>query len=185
MTKLVLLLCLAVLVAGSAYAQSMTGTRKIVLGNAAGERVQIGTVNFTDAGHQKTAFTVDIAPEFGEYFLAMRPFRCLSGPQQRLCWFPVNREAQVISATDLVPLEYALMFMRTKPASQHLNPFNGVYYKLAWAGDKLTGTLHDVDMDPFITPDSVPPERRVRPLRPSDLSVGDASTHWLPMMSIE
>ncbi len=163
---------------------AMTGVKNIVLSNPAGEQVNIGTVTFADAGNAQSRFTVAIAPEFGEYFLAMRPFRCLAGKTQQLCWFPVNREPQVISATDLVPLEYALMFMRTKPASLHLNPFNGVYYKMAWSDEGLTGTVQDVDMDPFITPDAVPLERRVRPLRPQDLSPGDPRSHWLPTLTI-
>lgn len=180
------LTCLSLLMASSAApAQSMAGVKNIILANPAGERIQIGKVTFTDAGDARYRFAITIAPEFGEYFLAMRPFRCLAGPMQRLCWFPVNREEQVISATDLAPLEYALMFMRTKPASMHLNPFDGVYYKMAWAGDRLTGVVQDVDMDPFITPDAVPLERRIRPLRPQDLSPGDPRSHWLPLLTIE
>lgn len=186
-TRILLATALAIGISASAdtAAETMSGTKTITLSNPAGEKVRIGTIVFTDAGPQKTGFAITIAPEFGDYFLAMRPFRCLSGPQQRLCWFPANREAQVITPTDLVPLEYALMFLRTKPTDLHLNPFNGVYYKLSRSGDKLIGAVHDVDMDPFITPDAVPLARRVRPIRPQDLSEGDARTHWLPVMTIE
>jgi hypothetical protein len=91
--------------------------------------------------------------KLGEYFLAMRPFRCLTGPKQRLCNFPVGNEAPLVSAADLTPLEYALMFMHTLPAALHVNPFNGVYYRMKIDGERIEGRQHDVDMDPFIAPD--------------------------------
>jgi hypothetical protein len=40
-------------------------------------------------------------------------------------------------------------------------------------------------MDPFITPDSVPVERRQRPIRAVDLAPGDPRSHWLPILKIE
>jgi len=169
----------------SAWSQDMAGSKNIILSNGAGEHVQIGTVEFKSLGEQKYSFTIDIAPALADYFLAMRPFRCLTGPVQRLCWFPVNREPQVITANDLTPLEYALMFMHSKPTSLNLNPADGVYYKLAWSGNQIVGRLYDVDMDPFITPDSVPLERRTRPLRESDLIPADLPSHWLPVLTIE
>lgn len=166
-------------------ADPLSGQRSIVLANAEGGREVIGRVVFTPLGDGRSAFTVTLDPRLEEYFLAMRPFRCLTGPTQRLCSFPVEREPQVVSAGDLVPLEYALMFMRTAPASLHINPFNGVYYRMKVVGERIEGLAHDVDMDPFITPDAVPAERRTRPLRDADLSVGDPKSHWLPTLLIE
>ena len=179
--------CVAMALAApvAAWAQALAGTRAIVLSNAGGERVQVGQVVFTPRGDGRSAFAVVLDAKLEEYFLAMRPFRCLTGPSQRLCNFAVVREEPVVSADDLVPLEYALMFMRTAPASLHIDPFNGVYYRMKVVGGRIEGVAHDVDMDPFITPDSVPVERRNRPLRDADLSLGDAKTHWLPRLTIE
>lgn len=171
--------------AGLAHGFELRGAHAIVLSNAQGERVVIGTVAFTPTGDGRFRFAVTMDDKLEEYFLAMRPFRCLSGPQQRLCHFPIEREAPIIATDDLVPLEYALMFMRTPPKSLHVNPFNGVYYKLTLTDKGIEGRLNDVDMDPFITPDSVPVERRQRPIRPQDLSPGDDSSHWLPRLTIE
>lgn len=171
--------------AGVARADALAGSRAIVLSNAQGERVDIGRVVFTLRGDGRSTFTVALDARLEEYFLAMRPFRCLTGPAQRLCNFAVVREEPVVSADDLVPLEYALMFMRTAPASLHIDPFNGVYYRMKVVDGRIEGVAHDVDMDPFITPDSVPVERRTRPLRDADLSPGDAKTHWLPRLTIE
>lgn len=169
----------------AAAAPALTGTRSIVLSNAEGGREVIGSIAFTDAGGGKTAFAIELAPRFEEHFLAMRPFRCLTGPKQRLCWFPVRNEAPLISPQDLLPLEYALMFMRMKPTDLHLNPFNGVYYRLRWTEMGIRGQVHDLDMDPFITPTSVPPARRVRPVTAVQLEVADPRSHWLPELSIE
>lgn len=167
------------------FGEELSGSRGIWLGNAEGERQRIGTVVFTPAGAGQTRFKVTMDDSLEEYFLAMRPFRCLTGPRQRLCHFPVEREAQVISAGDLVPLEYALLFMRTAPKSLHIDPFNGLYYRMSMTGQGIVGKLQDVDMDPFITPDSVPVERRQRPIGISDMSPGDPRSHWLPILTIE
>ena len=167
------------------FGAELAGARGIWLSNADGERHRIGIIEFAPVADGKTRFKITMEEKLEEYFLAMRPFRCLTGPSQRLCHFPVELEAPVISAGDLVPLEYALMFMRTPPKSLHINPFNGIYYKMTWTERGIVGQLHDVDMDPFIAPDSVPLERRLRPLRSVDLSLGDPRSHWLPILTIE
>lgn len=179
------LLAILCSVCTSAAAIELAGPHDIALVNAAGERVVIGQVRFAPADGGRYRFTLTMDDKLEEYFLAMRPFRCLTGPQQRLCHFPVEREAPVIGPGDLVPLEYALMFMRTAPKALHVNPFNGVYYRLRMSDKGIEGQLHEVDMDPFITPDAVPVERRQRPLRDRDLSPGDEASHWLPRLIIE
>lgn len=169
----------------SALAGSLSGTRQIVLSNASGERHVIGKVEFSDAGNGESTFVVKMDDVMQDYFLAMRPFLCLTGSWQRLCWFPVKNEAPVISDNDLLPLEYALMFMRSKPKDLAMNPFNGLYYKLRRDGEKLVGKLYEIDMEPFIVPDSRPPGERQRPLKPVDFNDADAGSNWLPVLSIE
>ncbi len=168
-----------------ALAGDWNGTRNIILSNAAGERHTIGQVIFSDGEEGKTAFRIDMAANMQDYFLAMRPFLCLTGPVQRLCWFPVHNEAALISKDDLLPLEYALMFMRTKSTDLHVNPFNGLYYRLRAEGQRITGTLFEVDMAPFIAPDILPVEQRQRPLQAKDFYEADAGSNWLPLLSIE
>ena len=173
------------LMAPHAWAQALTGSHNIVLGNAQGERYVIGRITFSDAGKGKSAFRIETDPQLGEFFLAMRPFRCLTGPLQRLCRFPVEIDGQVISRDDLVPLEYALMFMKTKPADLHISAFNGLYYKLRWSDKGITGKLHDVNMDPFIAPEGGAAGGNKRPIGHADLSEADPRSHWLPNLSIE
>ncbi len=182
-TLLAVLACLCI--TSTVSAAPFSGKRAIVLSNAAGERHTIGHVNFTDAGNGKSAFKVTMADNMQEYFLAMRPFLCLTGPVQRLCWFPVHNETPLVSEDDLLPLEYALMFMRTKANDLHVNPFNGLYYKLRREGDRLVGDLLEVDMAPFIAPDILPVGERQRPLKPADFNEADPGSNWLPRMSIE
>ncbi len=180
------LLALALLLpVASASAAALTGTRQIVLSNAAGERHVIGKVHFSDAGGGKSAFRVEMGDVMQDYFLAMRPFLCLTGSWQRLCWYPVKNEEPLVSDDDLLPLEYALMFMRSKPKDLHMNPFNGLYYKLVRDGDRLSGKLHEIDMEPFIVPDSRPPGERQRPLKDSDFNDADPVTNWLPVLTLE
>lgn len=169
----------------AATAAPLTGERSIHLSNAAGERHLIGHVRFSDAGNGKSRFEVSMEPAMQEYFLAMRPFLCLPGPVQRLCWFPVKNEEPLVSDNDLLPLEYALMFMRTRTHDLHVNPFNGLYYKLQREGDRLVGRLFEVDMAPFIAPDIVPVEERKRPLKAADFSEADPGSNWLPVLTIE
>lgn len=168
-----------------AQAAPPVGQRTIVLSNAAGERHVIGQVNFTDAGNGNANFKITMGDAMEEYFLAMRPFLCLTGTVQRLCWFPVHNEAAQISDDDLLPLEYALMFMRTRAKDLHVNPFNGLYYKLRRDGDRIAGELYEVDMAPFIAPDMLPVEQRRRPLKAADFNDADPGSNWLPILSIE
>lgn len=163
----------------------LQGTRAIVLSNAGGERHQIGTISFSAADSGKTAFKIDLAKNMEDFFLDMRPFLCLTGPTQRLCLFPVQNEPALISADDMVPLEYALMFMRTKSKALHVNPFHGLYYKMQWNENGISGKVFEVDMAPFIAPDIVPIERRKRPLQPQDFFEADLNSNWLPQISIE
>ncbi len=180
---LAMLVCLCL--GGIAHAAPPIGKRDIVLSNAAGERHVIGQVNFTDAGQGKASFKITMAANMEEYFLAMRPFLCLTGPVQRLCWFPVHNEASMVSDDDLLPLEYALMFMRTRAKDLHVNPFNGLYYKLRRDGQRIVGELYEVDMAPFIAPDMLPLEERQRPLKAADFNDADPGSNWLPRLSIE
>lgn len=180
---LCLLACSALTHAGPPA--TLEGTHQIVLSNASGERHTIGTIHFSDAGAGKTAFKIDLAKNMEDFFLDMRPFLCLTGPAQRLCLFPVQNEAALISADDMVPLEYALMFMRTKAKALHVNPFNGLYYKMQWTDKGIRGNVFEVDMAPFIAPDIVPIERRKRPLQPQDFYEADLNSNWLPQLSIE
>lgn len=182
--RLCLIAASVLLAAPALRAQELSGVKQVVLSNAQGERVVIGNVRFEPAGDGRWRFDLQLDPQrFEERFLAMRPFKCLTGVKQQLCHFPYGTE-RMISRDDLVPLEYALMFLHKRPADVNVNSANGVYYKLRWNGSPpvgFRGELYDVDMDPIIVPEG----DRQRPIRAEDLLRGDEGSHWLPHLSIE
>jgi hypothetical protein len=166
--------------------EKLEGQKSILLSNPNGEQVTIGTVEFTPLNSESKAFKVTLAEDrMQEYFLAMRPFKCVSGTTQQYCLFPVSNEPAVISKTDLTTLEYQLMFMKTKPNALHVNPFNGLYYSLSLENNgEIRGVQKDLDMDPFITPDAVPADKKLRPVNGKDLVAADPRSSWMPEMVI-
>lgn len=169
-----------VLWAGLAHGGPLSGTKQVWLTNSQEERVEFGKVIFTPQPDGSARFKLEITGNLGEYFLAMRPFRCLVGQKEHLCWFPYEVEP-LVSEGDLTPLEYSLMFLRRKPAALHLNPADGVYYRLRLTPKGLEGKLYEVDMEPIV----VPGDDRKRPIKPGMLHETDGASHWLPRLVIE
>ena len=98
-----------------AQADPLSGVRSLVLTNASGGREVIGQVVFAPLGDGRSTFKVTLDSRLEEYFLAMRPFRCLTGPTQRLCSFPVEREPQVVSGEAAAPLFRELAVQSSAP----------------------------------------------------------------------
>jgi hypothetical protein len=171
----------------SAYAQgvpdtaALEGEKTIWLSNSQGERVAWGKVSFTPKGGGVVGFSITPSAQLREHFLAMRPFKCLAGARQQVCWFPYTVPAAQIVGDDFGALELALMFLHTKPGALHINSANGLYYRLKREGKGLRGALHDVDMDPIVVPRGDPQ----RPIKPSMLTAADPASHWLGQLQIE
>ena len=181
MKNLTLILFLLSLPLCATGADLPIGEKGVWLANGVGERVRIGTVAFTPSPSGRTGFRFRLdESRFGEYFLAMRPFRCLAGPAQHLCHFPYGSEDE-ISPADLTPLEYRLIFLHKKPGTLHLEPRNGLLWRLRMDGGRLVGTLHDADLDPIIVPQG---DMR-RPITDAHLQKADEGSHWLPRLTIE
>lgn len=117
---------------------------------------------------------------FGDYFLSMRPFKCITNRTDMLCHlqYPYNIKRK-ISQSDLTDLEYDLLFIRRKPTDYGINPWNGLYYRLQWQGDLLIGEAHEVDLDLLAVP---PDEGVLRPIQEHDLHQIDAEQLWLPRL---
>lgn len=163
-------------------AQDLTGEKRVLLLGAGGERLEIGRVRFEPVSADRWRFRFVLASEgFTERFLAMRPFRCVAGASQQLCHFPYGSE-DTVSRDDLLPLEYALMFIATKPGALHISGRDGLFYKLAFTERGLRGELHDVDLDPIITPRE---GGTLRPIGYRQLDRADPKSHWLPALLIE
>lgn len=170
------------LVAGSpASGDGLEGRKTVYLADGAGQRLAIGAIDITATapGRWKFAFTLDPV-QFQEYFLAMRPFRCIQTPRRSLCAFPFGSRDEV-SEKDWSALEYQLVFIHKPAASLSLDSRNGMYWKLHREGDRLLGSLYDADLEPIV----VPGAERIRPLTEDYLQSADRASHPYPDLVIE
>ncbi len=104
--------------------EKLNGEKSIMLTNTLDEKIQIGTVDFRSVGADSKTFKITLKEDtMNEYFLAMRPFKCVAGATQQYCLFPVSNEPSIVTEDDFTTLEYQLMFMKTKPNALHINPF--------------------------------------------------------------
>lgn len=173
--------------AGSGFAEvaplpALEGTRTLYAETADGERLRLGTIEFTPdgAGYR---FTLDLdEAAFVDKFLSMTPFNCLDGPQTTFCHMPYPYPMRSrITADDTVDLTYALFFFYKGQAEFHAAFFNGLYYRMRPAGDGLVGEPLEVDLNLLVVP---PPVGEMRPIKPTDLTEIDLDSHWLRRLVI-
>ena len=166
-----------------AFALELAGRKTIRLVDAQGNDVIIGSIDFapTPSG---TSYKIALSEaEFGDYFLSMRPFRCLAGPDKHWCHVPYPYENRhEVSDTNLTDLEYDFLFVWKGATDYGINMWNGVYYKLEIEQDRIVGRLHEMNMDILAVP---PDAGELRPIQPGDLEDGDPDSHWLPLLVIE
>ncbi|MGB1033474.1 MAG: hypothetical protein ACPGVS_00505 [Primorskyibacter sp.] len=156
-------------------------TRDVFLEDGAGHRLEVARLEVAEDGGYRVTMT---DTHFTDHFLSMRPFKCLEGASKTWCHVPYPYEIARDISVDLIDLEYDFLFVWKKSNEYGINMWNGVYYKLdaAEAGDRLIGTLHEMDMDVL----SAPPDAGVlRPLRASDIHQSDPDSHWLPRLIVE
>ncbi len=97
------------------------------------------------------------------------------------CHVPYPYEIKRDISVEPTDLEYDFLFLWKKAGSYGIDMWNGVYYELSEQDGNLVGSLHEMDMNVL----SVPPEAGVlRPLKPTDLELGDPDSHWLPKLVI-
>ncbi len=165
------------------FADVLSGTKVISLVSEDETKVAVGMVEFqpSDAG-TTYRLTFDEAP-FTDHFLSMRPFKCVEGPKKYWCHVPYPYEIRrAVTPDDLTDLEYDLLFLWKGATEYGINMWNGVYYDLTIEGDRITGTLMEMDMDTL----SAPPEPgNLRPLGSDQLHEADPESHWLPRLVIE
>jgi hypothetical protein len=165
-----------------ALADLPSGERKIVLSSAS-EKIEIGTAVFDGSGEIRTISVKFKEELFKDHFLSMRPFKCLEGVKY-YCHLPYPYEWKgVISAGDLTDLEYGLLFVQKEPTAYGINLWNGVYYRLTLEdAGRISGTLHEVDMDTLASP---PAPGNFRPLTEDLLTKVPSDGQWLPHLTIE
>jgi hypothetical protein len=120
---------------------------------------------------------------FGDYFLSMRPFKCLEGPDKLWCRVPYPYEIhRSLQDGDLTDVEYDLMFVWKKAGEYGINMWNGVYYQLSEKGEQFEGKLNEIDMNVLAAP---PEDGNLRPIGPQDITEADPESHWLPRLVIK
>ncbi len=160
-----------------------TGTKSIYLVDADGKEHAIGSVTF---GSKSPVASIDVVIDessFVEKFLSMRPFRCIDGRKQTICYLPYPYDLRdVVTAGDLSDLEYRLLFLHKGPTEYGIDAWNGLYYKLDVAADgSLNGALYEADFNVLAAP---PEEAFARPLQPHDLTPSEEGRHRFPQLSI-
>ena len=168
-------------VAGSALPE---GSKTITLFDQSGQSQVVGHVTFAKDGDGATFDLKMDAPEFREEFLSMRPFPCLAGEKETWCHlaYPYDLKHR-ITADDFGDLEYSLLFLFKPPAGYGIDPWNGLYFKMAIAANgSLSGVVHDVNLDPLGVP---PKDRSARTILPADLTVSDPTSHRFARIEIK
>ena len=159
------------------------GTKTIFLIDAEGGEHPIGKVMFAPK-NGATGIKVNLEEaNFVEKFLSMRPFRCLDGKKQTVCYLPYPYQLKdKISGEDLVDLEYRLLFLHKGPTDYGIDAWNGLYYKLSITKDStITGSLHEADFNVL----AVPPDVEFsRPVAEADLTEAEEGRHRFPRIEI-
>ena len=155
-------------------------SHRIYLVPGEGERIDAGALHLEPDGAYRVVWD---DTRFGDFFLSMRPFKCLESPEKLWCRveYPYENNRR-IGGDDLTDLEYDLLFVWKNANDYGIDMWNGVYYKLTEDGETMTGELHEMNMDILSAP---PDAGNLRPIDPDELHESDPDSHWLPRMIIE
>lgn len=167
-------LCLA---AGQVQAAPEDGDWQVALIDAAGTAHEVAALTVSD-GRYEIAMNDAV---FADYFLSMRPFKCLEGPEKLWCHVPYPYAIARDLGSGLTDLEYDLLFVWKRTGDYGIDLWNGVYYRIEEDGDRLVGRMHEIDLDALGVP---PPEGEMRPIGPADLTEAEPGSHWLPNVVI-
>ena len=167
----------------AAVAAPLEGNRAVMLHPTSGDSIKVADVTFDPSGDTATYKIEWNDDAFSDYFLSMRPFKCVPGPEKLWCRVPYPYDiVRTVSEDDLTDLEYDLMFVWKNEGEYGINLWNGVYYDLAVDGDTLVGVMQDIDMNVLASP---PEDGNLRPVTPGDLEEADVDSAWLPRLTLE
>lgn len=144
---------------------------------------------FADGDGFKYELNLLTKDPFKNHFLSMSPFHCITensseSDKRSLCYlrYPYQNNHR-ITDTDLVDLEYDLLFIRRKASQYGIDPWFGMYFKLKWEGEKLVGTFYETDLNVLAAP---PEDGSYRPIDENELvEAEDPEKFWLPYLVIE
>ncbi|PVV23712.1 MAG: hypothetical protein B6D78_02655 [gamma proteobacterium symbiont of Ctena orbiculata] len=146
------------------------------------ESVVLGSLKLVDSANGKSYRIEWNEGQFENYFLSMRPFKCLPHPVQLICHLPYPYEIQRrISEDDLTDLEYDLLFLHKTPQEYGINAWNGLYFKFQRSKNGFIGELRETDLNVLQAP---PEEGELRPIDP-DALYEPSDKHWLRRIIID
>ena len=148
-----------------------------------GEHVAIGKVTFTP-GEQGLNYSFDLDQSvLSEYFLSMRPFKCLDLEGQTVCHLPYPYDlAGSVQPPDWRDLEYRLLFLFKNAGEYGINFANGYYFRFEQDGERLIGIRHETDMDQLASP---PPNDVRYPLDEAELYESGGDSHQVLRLVVE
>ncbi len=148
-----------------------------------GSRFPAGTISFQPKDGGETYKINWNDQKFGDFFLAMRPFKCIEG-KIMYCQLPYPfKTRKLITSTDLMDLEYDLLFIQKLKKNYGINFWNGVYFRLKRGEDgTITGKVWETDMNELAIP---PDDEYGRPIGGEDLVEAGAGKHRFPAIEIK
>jgi len=142
------------------------------------KRLKIARLTLTGATYKLNFLE---AP-FGDYFLSMRPFRCID-TERMVCHQPYPYHLKrTLTDKNLRPLEYDLIFISRKAGEYGIDPYNGRYYVLQRTSKGFIGTIHAVDLNTLASP---PEDGVIYPITQYDLDELEPESTQYPKLLIE
>ena len=175
-------ICIGVLILGISSGAMAADIKTAYLQSTDGSEIEIATVTFTNAD-QGTSYEIAWKDDaLDDYFLSMRPFKCVPSPEKLWCQVPYPYEIKrKVNDGDFTDLEYDFMFIWKHANDYGIDMWNGVYYEIEPVGDALIGRMTQLDMGRLAVP---PAKGELRPIQESYLDEADPVDHWLPVLSI-
>jgi len=166
--------------ADTAFAENL---RKVFLADYKGVRTHIADIKVESQDDKHRYDVIWNDDVFGDYFLSMRPFKCVEGGEKLWCRVPYPYEIKrEIGSGDLTDLEYDFLFVWKKANDYGIDMWNGVYYEIESTDAGFAGQMSEFDLGRLAVP---PAKGEFRPIRSDFLDEADPTSHLFPHLVIE
>lgn len=167
-----------------AAAWEMAGVKTLSAHTTDGQRLVLGTVQFTPREGGAIGFIVALDhARFTDHFLSMKEFKCLSGPKEIACHVPYPYpQPGTVTAQDLSWLEHSLLFLYKQPTDFGAKLWNGLYYRFQRSDQGLVGRPQAVDLNRISAP---PDQAAVPPYRAALRDEVRPGSRWIETLLIE
>ena len=166
-----------------AGAWEMRGVKTIALHTRDGATIPIGTIDFKPAGDDKTTFTIDLDhKKFTVFFLSMRNFDCIEGPDVE-CYVPYPYDnPMTASPKNLNWLADNLLFLFKTKTEHAATMENGIRFDLKMTDRGITGTPQAINLDDIASP---PKDPAAAPYGPAERDDYPEGSRWVDRLTIE